>query len=258
MAASRRNPGLFFLHNDSGDGAYLYAVNRAGKTAGVFLVRSASASDWEDMAWGPGPNGKGSFLYIGDIGDNSRNRSDCAVYRVAEPKVGKTVGTRRAPLLTDDPTIRRAFVYPDGAHNAETLLVHPKTGIIYLITKEESGVSAIYKFPPETENWWEKNTLIKVGTITFAGEAHLFPNLATGGSIAPDGRRVVVRTYYGAYEWRLPATTTDFDTIWKSAPTFIPTPMMLQSEAICYSLDGKALLMTSEKAPAPLYELKAR
>jgi len=260
IAVGRRNPGVLWLHNDSGDGAYLYAVDRKGKTQGVFLVRSASASDWEDMAWGPGPDGKGGFLYVGDIGDNGKKRTDCVVYRLPEPKIrpGKT-GSKAEPLVTEEPTIRRAYAFPDGPHNAEALMVHPKTGIIYIVTKEESGKSAVYKFPVEPKDWWETNTLVKVADVTIAGEAHPYPNLITGGAISPDGKKVILRTYAQAYEWRLPASAgANFDAIWSAAPTVVPTPVMLQGEAITYSPDGKSLLTTSEKAPAPIYELKAR
>ncbi len=260
IAVSRRNPGIIWLHNDSGDGAYLYAVDRKGKTAGVFLVRSASATDWEDMAWGPGPDGKGNFLYIGDIGDNGKNRTDCTVYRVPEPKIipGKT-GSKTEPILTEELSSRRGYSFPDGPHNAETLMVHPKTGIVYIVTKEEDGKSAVYKFPAEPTEWWERNRLIKVADVTIAGEAHPYPNLVTGGAISPDGKKVILRTYAQAYEWRLPAAAgANFDAIWSTAPTVVPTPIMLQGEAITYSPDGKSLLTTSEKAPAPIYELRAK
>lgn len=258
MADSRRNPGIFWINNDSGDGAYLYAVNRQGATKGVFLVRNASANDWEDIAYGPGPDGKGNYLYIGDIGDNSRRRTDVTIYRIKEPKVGTNVGTKDVPLLTEEPTIRRTFRYPDGPHNAEALLVHPKTGIIYIVTKEESGVSGVYKFPAEPEEWWEQNTLSRVGTVTITGEKHPFADLITAGDISPDGKKVILQSYLRAYELRLPGTAKDFDEIWKTKPNQIPLPALAQGESICYSVDGKSIFTSSEKAPAPLYELKSR
>lgn len=258
MADSRVNPGVIWLHNDSGDGAYLYAVDRKGKTKAVYLVRSAGASDWEDMAWGPGPDGKGNFLYMGDIGDNPSSRTDAAVYRIAEPKIGATVGSKKDPLLTEEPTVRRAYQFPDGAHNAEALLCHPKTGILYIVTKEPSGVASVYKFPAEPENWWEKNTLTKVGTVTITDEKHPYPNLITGGAISPDGTKVILRTYLAAYELKLPEGAAEFDSIWNTRPTPILLPPVPQGEAICYSVDGRSVLTTSEKAPAPLIELKAK
>src|SRR5215470_17095464 len=87
IAASRRNAGVFWTHNDSGDGPFIYAFDRQGKHRGVRRVAGAEAIDWEDMAIGPGPRRGRSYLYIGDIGDNSKKRSQIAVYRVAEPRI---------------------------------------------------------------------------------------------------------------------------------------------------------------------------
>src|SRR5262249_9269918 len=55
IAASRRNAGVFWTHNDSGDGPFIYAFDRQGKHRGVWRVAGAGAVDWEDMAIGPGP-----------------------------------------------------------------------------------------------------------------------------------------------------------------------------------------------------------
>ncbi|GAB4452107.1 MAG: hypothetical protein OHK0029_02490 [Armatimonadaceae bacterium] len=258
MADSRTNPGILWIHNDSGDGAYVYGIDRKGATRAVYLVRSAAASDWEAMSQGPGPDGKGSFLYLGDIGDNARSRTDATVYRVPEPTISESSSSKEKPLLTDEPTIRRTFQYPDGAHDAEALMAHPQTGDLYIVTKEPSGAAGVYKFPKEPQAWWEKNTLTRVGTITITGEKHPFPNLVTGGDISPDGKKVILRTYASAYEMQLPQNAKEFDAIWAVRPVAIPLPPMQQGESIAYSTDGKSILTTSEKTPAPLYEMKSK
>src|SRR6185503_14763457 len=73
MSQSRGNPNIFWVHNDSGDQARVYAVNRKGVLVGTYLLDGASAVDWEDMAMGPAPGGR-SYLYLADIGDNSARR----------------------------------------------------------------------------------------------------------------------------------------------------------------------------------------
>jgi hypothetical protein len=50
IVASRKNPGIYWTHNDSGDGAYLYAFDREGRDRGRWTVRGATAIDWEDIA----------------------------------------------------------------------------------------------------------------------------------------------------------------------------------------------------------------
>ncbi|MCX6622811.1 MAG: hypothetical protein NTY38_17450, partial [Acidobacteria bacterium] len=75
IATSLRNPGIFWTHNDSGDGPYVYAFDKAGGNRGTFHLEGAKAVDWEDMAAGPCPRAPATpCLYLGDIGDNDRNR----------------------------------------------------------------------------------------------------------------------------------------------------------------------------------------
>lgn len=255
VAASRRNPGILWTHNDSGDKPVVYGVDREGNTAAVYRVRGAKALDWEDMAYGPGPNGRGAFLYVGDIGDNGRRRTDCTVYRVPEPKITARPGTRPAPRPTDPPTVRRAFLYPDGPRDAEALLVHPKTGNIYIVTKERDGNAGVYKFPRAARTTTKPSRLLKVGTVTISGEIHPYPNQITGGDIAPDGRRLVLCTYAAAYEFTVPAGARSFDAVWRSRPVRIATPALPQGEAICYTTDGSSLILTSEQRPARCYRL---
>ncbi len=260
IADSRRNPGILWTHNDSGDKPIVYGVDRQGNTASAFLVRSAQARDWEDMAYGPGPGGRaGHFLYLGDIGDNDRRRTDCVVYRLPEPRITAQSGTRGNPAPppspTPPPTVRHAVRYPDGPHDAEALLVHPKTGTIYIVTKENNGVAGVYRFPAQTSK--RAQVLVKVGTVAIQGEEHPFPNRITGGDISPDGRKVVLCTYAAAYEMALPTGARSFEAIWKTRPVRIELPPMPQGEAICYTADGKSLLVTSEQTPAAVYRLDA-
>src|SRR5689334_16831328 len=90
LVASRRNPGLFWTHNDSGDLPLVYAFDRAGRSRGTWRVEGAQAVDWEDIAAGPGPTQGQSYLYVGDIGDNPRQRDSIVVYRFPEPELSAT------------------------------------------------------------------------------------------------------------------------------------------------------------------------
>src|SRR5215213_3894622 len=50
LVASRRTPGVYWTHNDSGDGPFIYAFNSRGEASGVFRVTGAQARDWEDIS----------------------------------------------------------------------------------------------------------------------------------------------------------------------------------------------------------------
>jgi hypothetical protein len=249
LVASRRSPGLFWTHNDSGDGPLVYAFDRAGRSRGTWRVEGAQAIDWEDIAAGPGPAQGQSYLYAGDIGDNGRKRDFIVVYRFAEPDLSvEQSGGKDARKTEPAEAIR--LKYPDGAHNAEALAVHPTTGDIYVVTKANAS-AGVYKlaapFDPKVVN-----TLTKVGTLR---GPDFFGTLVTGADISPDGRRVALCDYAQGYELTLPEGAKDFDEVWKQTPVALSLGARLQGESVAYRLDGAALLATSEKTPAPLFEV---
>ena len=256
IVASRRNPDIFWTHNDSGDGPILYAFDRKGKNMGRWRVAGAQAVDWEDIAAGPGPQPGVSYLYIGDIGDNVSRRESITVYRVAEPSITShgDSSSRAVQQVTEEAEAIR-LKYPDGKHDAETLMVHPTTGDIYIITKSLRITSGVYKLKaPYSAS--VVNTLERLGEISVP---NLAAGLITGGDISPDGRRVVLCDYLAAYEVSLPANLADnFDQIWKQPMETIELGQRRQGESVCYRLDGQAILATSEKQPTPLIEVKRK
>jgi len=249
LVASRRTPGLFWTHNDSGDGPFVYAFDRAGRSRGTFRVEGANALDWEDIAAGPGPARGESYLYAADIGDNGRERDFVVLYRFPEPELSATEAPPKDARATR-PAEAIRLKYPDGAHNAEALAVHPSTGDIYVVTKANAS-AGVYKlaapFDPKVVN-----TLEKVATLR---GPDFFGTLITGADISPDGRRVALCDYAQGYELTLPAGAAGFDEVWRQTPTALSLGPRLQGESVAYRLDGAALLATSEKSPTPLFEV---
>jgi hypothetical protein len=252
VVASRRDAGLFWTHNDSGDGPLVYAFDRAGRARGTFRVDGAQARDWEDIAAGPGPERGQTYLYAGDIGDNGREREFIVVYRFAEPQVAPQVGPDPAgprPRATA-PAEAIRLKYPDGAHNAEALLVHPLTGDLYVVTKAAQS-AGVYKLAAPFAAG-EVQTLAHVATLK---GPDFFGALVTGGDISPDGTRVALCDYAQGYELAPPAGAKGFDEVWTQKPAAVPLGLRMQGEAVCYRHDGAALLATSEKLPTPLIEV---
>lgn len=210
LAASRCQENILWTHNDSGDDSYIYALDIEGNNKGTWRIANIENVDWEDIAAYKDKAGK-CFLYIGEIGDNKLKRREHFVYRVAEPTISNTttLATRKNYLAVDAvETVR--FVYPDFDQDAETLMVEPRSGDIYVVTKRVSGPAGVYRLKPifansETQRA-EKMPEISVPAI---------PNgFVTGGDISPDGKRMVICDYSQAYEWSLPDNVA-FDEIWK-------------------------------------------
>ncbi len=250
ITASKCSPDVFWTHNDSGDGAFVFAINGKGELLGKWEVAGATNRDWEDIAEFKDARGK-CYLYIGEIGDNGSQRPELAIYRVAEPTLSvnsnsETLETAQADKIT--------FRYPNGPHDAETLLVHPPSGEIYVLTKRVDGPAGVYRirsaFGTDSPITAEKTGEVKVPAV---------PNgLLTGGDIAPDGKSVVLCDYTAAYEFSLPENLTDFQEIWKQEPETLDIGNRVVGEAVCYSSDGMSIFATSEKKNQPFIRITRR
>ena len=254
LVASKCQAGVFWTHNDSGDGAFIYAINSTGEKLGTWKVAGAKNFDWEDIAAFKDSSGE-CFLYVGDIGNNVRGRRDFFIYRVKEPRVSEAdkISSRKNPRSTE-PSEAIKFDYPGARYDAETLFVHPQSGDIYILTKRLSGASGVYKLAANY-SLEKMNQLEKIADFTVPAVPYGF---LTGGDISSDGRRVVICDYFAAYEIILPEAAKNFDDIWKQTPETIELGERAQGEAVCYSPDGEAIYATSEKENSPVIEVKRK
>jgi hypothetical protein len=237
LAASRKNPGVLWIHNDYGP-ACVYAITPDGKHLGVYNLEGAKDRNWEDIAIGPGPEPNVDYIYAGEIGDNDSRCKSIKIYRVPEPKVDANQAPAKV-TLTNVETIE--LVYPDGPRDAETLLLDPLTKDIYIVSKEQT--SKIYRaaYPQATTG---KTTLELVAKLNWG--------MATGGDISPDGREIIVRGYFAASLWVRPKT----EPMWKAfegSECSIPIILEQQGEAICFDANGAGYYTTSEHRHQPIY-----
>ena len=79
IVKSRRHPGVFWVHNDSGNPPSIFAIRADGRIIREFRLEIPNI-DWEDIAI----DDQG-HLYIGDIGNNLGALPARAIYRVDEP-----------------------------------------------------------------------------------------------------------------------------------------------------------------------------
>ncbi|MEW6198777.1 MAG: hypothetical protein AB1601_08960 [Planctomycetota bacterium] len=251
LVASRRHPGLYYVHNDSGAGPYVYLIDRAGQTRLTLHLKGAQAADYEDIALAPGAE-PGTFeVCVADIGDNDARRRHITIYRFPEPEL---LSAGDAALEVTPRAYR--WHYPEGPVDAEAFLVHPRTGHGYIITKRTTGASMVYRLSAPW-NEQREGELVRVGPLRIPPA--LVPlRVVTAADVSPDGRRVAVRCYADGWEWRLPADTADadFDRIFDTLPVRLSLAPERQGEALCYSMDGNALLTLSEGNRPTLYEMR--
>ncbi|MBZ4017136.1 hypothetical protein [Streptomyces purpurogeneiscleroticus] len=221
LAASRAHPGIYWTHNDSDDGPYVYAVDyRTGRTVATVTMRGVG--DPRDVeAVSVGPDGD---LYVGDIGDNLDGSWDHVwIYRFPEPKE-----------LRDRTVTATQYVvkYADGPRNAEAMMVHPKTGRVYVVSKKEDGGAALYA-GPERLTTSGPNVFQRVSKIEM---------WVTDGAFSPDGTRLMLRSYFGGrmFRWQDGRPKDDIGSI--------GVPIQGQGESVTFTPDGRTLMFGSEGA----------
>lgn len=258
IAPALANGGLFWTLNDSGGGPYVFAFDKAGKTRARIEVAGAVNFDWEDIATWKDKSGA-AFLFVGDIGDNFQVRPEVIIYRLPEPRLALAVAGI-AESRSEPATPLRA-IYPDGRHNAESLLVHPVTGRIYIITKSSDGKSGMYALPASLDEkapmTMERVAGLTLPPLSRQGKRPVDNCQSTGAAFSPQGTRLALSTYCSLYEWDLPAGKPLSDAL-ALKPRRVEPVLTPQMEAVCYDHDGDHLWFTSERSPAPLHRVKLR
>ncbi|GHB36770.1 hypothetical protein GCM10010377_29650 [Streptomyces viridiviolaceus] len=222
LAASRLHPGVYWTHNDQDNGPYLYAVDGGtGETvARIALSGVGTPRDVEAISIGPD-----NRIFVGDIGDNDGVTWPYVwIYELPEPKELKDRTVRATQYVVK---------YEDGPRDAESLVVHPKTGRVYVIDKQEDG-GHLYEGPAK---------LSASGTNVFRPTAAV-DLWATDAAFSPDGERLAVRGYFGGiwYDW-------NGGRIERKGRLSVP---LGQGESATYTTDGKKLLLGSEGTDSPV------
>lgn len=219
MAVSQIHDNVLWVHNDSSGGPYLYAIDmRSCKTLAQITITGIDARDLEGLAAGRDAKGR-AVLWLGDIGDNRDSWPWVWLHRIREPSVIRDQALKAR-------TYR--FTYPNMPLNAETVLADPATTQVWVVTKQLAR-GGMYVLPNPLRP-------TRLNTVEFIQDEG---PLVTDGAIAPDGSRYVLRDYVNArvYEGLPPGREI----------AVIDLPVQPQGEAITWTRDGQALLMTSER-----------
>jgi hypothetical protein len=224
--------------NDGGDRVEVYVLDG---TCAVGDVRSADIDpyDPEDLALAAD-----GTVWLADTGDNDHDRATVAL-----------VGLR-----PDGSSTLTRLTYPDGAHDAEALLLAPD-GTPYIVTKEVLGASSVYRpdAPLADGATVPMSNVLPLGfTLTGTpggpvGRAGQL--LVTGGAVSADGQRIALRTYTDAYVW--PLSGSDVVGALSGAPVRVPLPDSPQGEAITFAANNRDLLVSGEGLPATVTLLPA-
>jgi surface antigen len=225
----------WWAHNDSGDRARVFRLAEDGTTQAVVSLEGVEATDWEDSS-GAGPSA--GELFIGDIGDNEGVRPEVLVQHITIPDPPPT-GAVTIPAA-DVQTI--TLHYPNGARDAETLLVDPVSRDLVVVHKRFGGASELYRAPES--DWSDGDAqLVQEGTVE-VGDSPL--DATTGGDIGFDGQVVALRTYAGILVFARQESQTVTQALAQNPPCDATAPVELQGEAFAFTPEGYVTISEGE------------
>lgn len=227
LAFSKKHSNLIYVHTDSGGEAAVYLLDSLGNELGKIELEGVKNRDWEDIAVGPGPEGR-SFIFVAEIGDNAAIHGEIFIYRFPEP-------ISVVPFSSVKPEVLR-LTYPGGARDAETLLVDPITGDLFIVSKRDEK-NTLYRIPQSAFSK-EKVELEKLHSLDFTS--------AVAGDISRDGSKILIKNYFAIYFWERQGGESIAQAL-QRAPKRLPYVPEPQGEAIGFNPNGNSFFTISEK-----------
>lgn len=233
MVESKRYPGHFWVHNDSGDKARIFLIDSTARHCATVEFQGMEARDWEDITM-MRADGR-DYLVIGDIGDNKAQHPEVYLHVLEEPRLA--LGNAPVDTLVDMAIRTYSFSYPDGPRDAESLFFDPQTGSLYLITKRELSVGVYRIGLPEGDG--------RIAALTLEGRLPL--TYVTGADMSADGSELLVKNLLEVHYWQRQPEETASDMLRRPSvrQPYAPEP---QGEAITFRRNGQGYVTVSEQA----------
>jgi hypothetical protein len=237
LAASRKHPGVYWTHNDSGNGAFVFAITREGSFLAEYPVATVRNNDWEAVA-----TDDQGHLYIADIGNNDLKRDRAIVYRLDEPDPAAAGAKGKGPPLRVNQVWR--LKYPDKPFDAESLFIHRGKG--YVVSKLLNGRNAgLYRFDLASAGA-DAATLEHVCDLPIRSPV-------TDASVSPDGKRLAVLSVTGPNVFQIDGDVANAAKVQPAHVTYFD-PGDMNMEGVCFTDGG--LLASTEQGQMLFFEDK--
>jgi hypothetical protein len=238
IVKSRRHPGIFWVHNDSGNAPLLFAVRDDGRIVRRFRLAIPNL-DWEDIAI----DDRG-HLYLGDIGNNAGLLRVRTIYQLDEPDPSIPEGGDRDRPLPATRTV--AYSLPtSNRFDAESLVLDRGTAIViakYLDGREAELFAVPFDPPPA-------GPAPGPAPVRPIGKLPGFTEPATGADLSAEGTRLAVCSYRVTRIYHRKGESNAWEELAEVRYAAMPI------EGIAW--DGGDLILAAEEARG-LYRLRER
>ncbi|AIE84637.1 hypothetical protein [Fimbriimonas ginsengisoli] len=237
IAKSARFKDTYWVHNDSGDTARIFAIKGNGELISEVQIPNAQNVDWEEISRDR------NTLIVSDMGNNKNRRKDLGVYLLPEPdptKVKSAPAALHIPIAYPD---QKEFP-PKGAYEWDCEAFFPLNGKLYFISKTRLNsffpgtIARLYRL--DTRDPRQTNMLKLVDQTELGG-------WVTAASVSPDRKRLAVLTHLPEQAiWLFDTGAKGEHILSGRHPSKISLAGMGQSEAICWD-DARTLRVGNEE-----------
>ncbi|MEW4923814.1 hypothetical protein [Algibacter sp. 2305UL17-15] len=210
------NSDLLWTIEDSGNKNNIYGLDLKGNIVKDIDISNSSNIDWEDLT----SDNKGN-LYIGDFGNNSRNRDDFTIYKVSNLDADKTTAERIN------------FMLPKKMNSEDFEAFFLFNNYFYIFSKENKS-SVLLKVP----NTIGKHTAELITDFKLKGKRVKI----TSADISDDGKTIVLLNHDKL--WKI--TNFKSDNFFKGAIEELKFDHNSQKEGVCFK-DNTTVFITDEK-----------
>ncbi|MDF2518644.1 MAG: hypothetical protein K0R59_3940 [Sphingobacterium sp.] len=222
--------GSFWVHNDSGDGANIYLINRQANLLKRFTLEGVTVTDCEDIDRVK-IDGK-IYLILADIGNNLGKRTWASLYVFPEP-------SPQDSSMISKKNIKTIFLKFPGQKrlDAESIMVDPRDNMLYIVSKREFR-STVYSAPVFRNKNQQYFTLDKVAELPFT--------FATASAINPSGKEMLIKNITHIFYWKRNSGES-----WQKAlnrrPIEVPYKVEPQGEALTFDNNNAGFYTISER-----------
>lgn len=241
----------FVVFNDDGD-PDLWLLNPRGEVIQKLSIQGAKNRDWEDIT--RFQKGGRTVVAVGDIGDNLGIRASIRVYFVEWPPLQNTTEIDLLHQLK--------LTYPDGPRDCESMAYDPVSKRLLFVTKRDKPprMYAVDIDDALSQSELQLRSLGEVAVLRpptredmrLLGEHGQWISQPTGMDISDDGSTAALITYRSLYLFeRQPGQP--WEDVFRTRPREFLGPKSNSEEAIAFDPTGRAVFISSEDRPAPIY-----